>query len=55
MRLLKIYSDVDKELSHLCAGEGVAVVRVHVAADGVGQGAPYLDVLDVVFVELLYI
>lgn len=53
MRIFKIDCNVDKELCHLGAGERVAVVGFHVAADGLGQGAPNFDVLHVVFVEFL--
>ena len=53
MRSLEIDGDVDKELCHLDAGERVAVVGVHVAADCLGQSAPNLNVLHIVCVEFL--
>ena len=53
MHILKVDCNVNKELRHLCAGKGVAVVGFHVAANGLGQRAPNFDVMYVVFVELL--
>ena len=53
MSSLKIDGDVNKELCHLDARERVAVVRVHVAADCLGQCAPNLYVLHIVCVEFL--